>query len=285
MTTRHAARMLILIVAAALAVEDRIAAQVPSAAQGACTPQIAGPAVFDVPSVAVQPRFRLNGRTFPGPEAGAALFTLWASEASDYFDGPQLVLGETHLPPHTVRVVPGVYDVYYSWITGSDVPRNHLTRVLHRVSLDRDRDLTIDVPMIRVGGVKQHNGNPFGYDGARRAEPARRRLAGRGAAGRRTARGVPGGHDPGEVRLPVRLAAGRRLSEQPPRLRPAGGSSDQRKTSRAERAERYPAVRSSSTTARHFRTRFSSAGTSFCDAATARECASGRRTSRTRRFG
>ena len=109
-------------------------------------------------SVAVQPRFRLNGKAFPGPEAGAAVFTLWASEANEHFDGPQLVLGETQLPPHSVRVVPGVYDVYYSWIFGSDVPRNHLTRVLQGVSLDRDRDLTIDVPMIRVGGVKQHNG-------------------------------------------------------------------------------------------------------------------------------
>ena len=166
MTTRQAAKMLILFVtSAALAVEDRITAQVP-AAQDACARQTLGPAVVDVPSIAVQPRFRLNGKAFPGPEAGAAVFTLWASEANEHFDGPQLVLGETQLPPHSVRVVPGVYDVYYSWIFGSDVPRNHLTRVLQGVSLDRDQVLTIDVPMIRVGGVKQHNGNPFGYDGA-----------------------------------------------------------------------------------------------------------------------
>ena len=73
MTTRRAAKMLILVVAsAALAAEDRIAAQVPTAAQNACTRQTLGPAIVDVPSVAVQPRFRLNGKAFPGPEAGAA---------------------------------------------------------------------------------------------------------------------------------------------------------------------------------------------------------------------
>ena len=67
MTTRQAARMLVLVVVStALAVEDRIAAQASFAAQDACTPQILGPAVVDVPPVAVQPRFRLNRKAFPG---------------------------------------------------------------------------------------------------------------------------------------------------------------------------------------------------------------------------
>jgi hypothetical protein len=164
MTTRQAAKVLVLIVVStALAVEERIAARV--AAQDVCTPQTLGPAVVDAPSVVVLPRFRLNGKAFPGPAAGAALFTLWASEPSEFFDGPQLVLGETHLPPHPVRVVPGVYDVYYSWINGSNVPRNHLTHVLQAVRIDHDLELTVDVPMIRVAGFKRHNGSPFGYDG------------------------------------------------------------------------------------------------------------------------
>jgi hypothetical protein len=166
MTTRRAAKMAILfVVSTTLAVGDRTAAQALMGAQDVCTPQTLGPAVLNVPSVAVQPRFRLNRKAFPGPAAGAAVFTLWASESNEFFEGPQLVLGETHLPAHPVRVIPGVYDVYYSWISGSDVPRNHLTRVLQGVRIDADRELTIDVPMIRVAGLKHHNGSPFGYDG------------------------------------------------------------------------------------------------------------------------
>jgi hypothetical protein len=159
--------MLVLAVAsAALAAEGRIAAQRSLPRPDGCTTQRLGAAAIDVPSIVVQPRFLLNGKPFPGAEAGAALLTLWASEASELYQGPQLVLGETQLAHNSVRVVPGVYDVYYSWITGSGVPRNQLTRVLQSVTLDRDRELVVDVAMISVEGVKQHNGNPFGYDGA-----------------------------------------------------------------------------------------------------------------------
>src|SRR5829696_7449523 len=168
MQNRRAAGMLM--VAAALtaaAVHQRIAAQsAPPPRGGACTPQVLGPAVIDVPSIVVRPTFLLNGQPFPGGEAGAALLTLWASDARDGFDGPQLVLGETHLAGHDVRIVPGVYDVYYSWIAGSGVPRNEATRLLQGVVLDRSRELVVDVPMINLAGLKQHNGNPFGYDGA-----------------------------------------------------------------------------------------------------------------------
>lgn len=132
----------------------------------ACTPHTLGPTLLDVPSVAISPEFRLNGHPFPGVEAGIALFTLWASERNGPVDGPQLVLWESHSAPQTVRVIPGVYDIYYSWMNGSGVPRNQLTRVLEGVTLDRDRSLVVDVPMIRVSGVKQHNGNPFGFDGS-----------------------------------------------------------------------------------------------------------------------
>lgn len=167
MPIERMARMLVIVVAlAALAVEDRIAAQRSLPRPDACTTQALGPAVVNVPSIVVKPRFLLNGQPFPGAEGGAALLTLWASEASDLYSGPQLVLGETHLPHNSVRVIPGVYDVYYSWISGSGVPRNQLTRVLREVTLDRDRELIVDVAMIGVGGVKQHNGNPFGFDGA-----------------------------------------------------------------------------------------------------------------------
>ena len=46
----------------------------------------------------------------PSPERGpgSAVITLWASEPSPLFDGPQLSLGQTDAPPKSVRVVPGV---------------------------------------------------------------------------------------------------------------------------------------------------------------------------------
>ena len=131
-----------------------------------CTPQTLGPAIVDIPSVAINPRFLLNGQPFPGAEAGLAVFTLWASDTLELYNGPQLILGESNLPTHTVRVVPGVYDVYYSWMGGTGVPRNQHTRVMHRVTLDRDRALAIDVPMIRIGGRKLHNGSEFNFEGA-----------------------------------------------------------------------------------------------------------------------
>lgn len=131
-----------------------------------CQPHALGPVVADVPSVQVQPQFLLNGGPFPGPGGGSAAITLWASEPSDLFDGPQLLLGHTDEPPQSIRVVPGVYDVYYSWLSGSAIPRNHQTRVRKAVSIQSDGILRIDVPMIRVEGVKRHNGVAFADDGS-----------------------------------------------------------------------------------------------------------------------
>ena len=102
-----------------------------------CPRTTIGPVVVNVPSVRIRPTFRLDGKPFPGGRAGSAVITLWASEPSPLFDGPQLSLGQTDTPPKSVRVVPGVYDVYYSWEHGSGIPRNKLTRVLRRVSLQR----------------------------------------------------------------------------------------------------------------------------------------------------
>ena len=89
----------------------------------------------NVPSVRVQPVFRLNGKTFPSPRAGVGIFTLWASEPNALYSGPQLVLGHGHDQGLKVRVVPGVYDVYYSWVSGDAVPRNEWARVMRQVTL------------------------------------------------------------------------------------------------------------------------------------------------------
>ena len=69
-------RMLVLAVAStALAAEGRIAAQRSLPRPDGCTTQTLGVAAIDVPSIVVQPRFLLNGKPFPGAEAGAALLT------------------------------------------------------------------------------------------------------------------------------------------------------------------------------------------------------------------
>ena len=131
-----------------------------------CVRTTIGPVVVNVPSVRIRPVFRLDGKPFPGAQAGSAVITLWASEPSPLFDGPQLSLGQTDNPPKSVRVVPGVDDVYYSWQSGTRIPRNKLTRILERVSLQQDGELVVDVPMVRIAGFKRHNGKPFADDGS-----------------------------------------------------------------------------------------------------------------------
>lgn len=134
-------------------------------AQTVCTVQTLGPAVANIPSVRVQPVFRLNGKAFPSPRAGVGVFTLWASESNALYSGPQLVLGHGHEQGVKVRVVPGVYDVYYSWVSGNLVPRNQGARVMRHVSLQSDTKLIIDVPMIRITGRKLHNRDEFNFEG------------------------------------------------------------------------------------------------------------------------
>ena len=138
----------------------------PAALPADCVRTTIGPVVIDVPSVRIRPSFRLDGKPFPGGRAGSAVITLWASDPSPLFDGPQLSLGQTDQPPNSVRVVPGVYDVYYSWQSGSLIPRNKLTRILRRVSLLEDGELVVDVKMVRIAGFKRHNGKPFADDGS-----------------------------------------------------------------------------------------------------------------------
>src|SRR4030095_14232422 len=91
--------------------------------EGECTPIQLGDVVLNVPSVEIQPIFRLNGFPFPGSEAGVAVLTLWASHNRDLFNAPQLLIGQTDQSPEPFRVIPGVYDVYYSWLSGTRIPR------------------------------------------------------------------------------------------------------------------------------------------------------------------
>jgi hypothetical protein len=139
------------------------AAQLPPSG---CVRKTGGTQVVNVPSVEITPEFRLNGEPFPGPSAGVASFTLWASRPRDSYDGPQVELGRSDEPPAPVRVVAGVYDVYYTWVSGADVPRNQYTRLLRGVVLQSSRVLRVNVPMVQVQGEKRHNGAPFENGGS-----------------------------------------------------------------------------------------------------------------------
>ena len=228
-----------------------------------CVRTTIGPVVVDVPSVRIRPSFRLDGKPFPGAQAGSAVITLWASEPSPLFDGPQLSLGQTDEPPKSVRVVPGVYDVYYSWESGSRIPRNKLTRILQRVSLQQDGELVVDVPMVRIAGFKlpqrravrrrrQH----------RQAQPAARGRARRGAARRHRALAFRRPRDPRPLLAALRVGSGPHDPAKPARDRAAGalpGAGRRQRSSSTCRACRRTSC--SSATAPRSRARRSSAGT------------------------
>jgi hypothetical protein len=72
MPTRQAARLLVLLAAlAAVSVQERPAAEASSAA-ATCPPHALGPAIFDAPWRAIQPRFRSHQKPVPAGAGGAA---------------------------------------------------------------------------------------------------------------------------------------------------------------------------------------------------------------------
>src|ERR1041385_4690462 len=78
-----------------------------------------GEATLDVPSVLITPEFRLNGAAFPFDNTRYA--RIYLANA----DGYQVLLGATYAAlPQPVRVIPGVYDVVYEYVTGSGIPLN-----------------------------------------------------------------------------------------------------------------------------------------------------------------
>jgi hypothetical protein len=70
-------------------------------------------------------------------------------------------LGETSDGSYAALLIPGSYDVMYSYIIGSDaVPRNHLTAVQRNVGIKKAGTLDIDVPAVSVSGDFLVNGEP-----------------------------------------------------------------------------------------------------------------------------
>jgi len=116
----------------------------------------AGGDTLDVPFVSITPEFRLNGAAFPLDNTRYARLYL-ANE-----DGYQVFLGTTYaaLPP-AVRVIPGVYDVVYEYITGDGIPINHGAHLQRNLWIGADGTLQVDVPGIVVTGDFRHNGAAF----------------------------------------------------------------------------------------------------------------------------
>lgn len=129
---------------------------------GPCVDVSAGDsAAFDVPSVTITPQFRLNGKQFPVDA------TRYANVYLANADGYQVLLGSTStalLP--SVRVVPGLYDVVYEYVTGANIPLNHGARLMRNLWLGTDRTLTIEMSSVKVNAEFRHNGVLFANDAA-----------------------------------------------------------------------------------------------------------------------
>ncbi len=110
----------------------------------------------DVPSVLITPQFRLNGALFPNDNTRYARIYLADS------DGYQVLLGSTYNPaPPGVRLVPGVYDVVYEYVTGAGIPINRGARLRRNLWLGSDGSLPVDVASIELTGDFRHNGATF----------------------------------------------------------------------------------------------------------------------------
>ena len=110
---------------------------------------------FDVASIAITPDFKLNGKAFPVDDTRYAQIFLADS------DGYQALLGSTRDTPAAVRIVPGLYDVIYEYVTGAGIPLNHGARLMRNLWLDSDRTLRVDVTSVTVNADFDHNGVAF----------------------------------------------------------------------------------------------------------------------------
>ena len=124
---------------------------------GPCVDVAAGDGTtFDVASIEITPDFRLNGKAFPVDD------TRYAQVFLANTDGYQALLGSTRANPVApVRIVPGLYDVIYEYVTGTGIPLNHGARLMRNLWLDTDRTLRVDITSVTVNADFDHNGVAF----------------------------------------------------------------------------------------------------------------------------
>lgn len=124
--------------------------------------------------VEVLPQFLLDGAPFPQDPGETAVFTL------EDRDGFQVQLGASNAPQTARRVLPGVYDLYYTWQAGMQVPRNERARLLQSLWIHGDGTLRVDVPSVQVAGTLGLDGAPFPSSLAHRGRVSLQGVYGRG---------------------------------------------------------------------------------------------------------
>jgi hypothetical protein len=109
----------------------------------------------DIPVITLNGKVTVNGQV---PMANTGSVTLVNRETGD-----SLSLGRTSDPNYAAKlIVPGTYDVVYSWSGQSsnpiDVPRNGGARLRTGVSLLQSGMLNVDIPAITLNGKITVNG-------------------------------------------------------------------------------------------------------------------------------
>lgn len=102
---------------------------------------------IDVPAVRMTGAFRLDGAVPPASagETGRIL-------ARDERNGAQTELGKLHDQTYGALLIPGAYDVLYSYVGGSVVPVNGLGLLQSGVNIAAAGVLHINVPTVEVSG-------------------------------------------------------------------------------------------------------------------------------------
>ncbi|MCR9092911.1 MAG: hypothetical protein NXI30_01720 [bacterium] len=119
---------------------------------------------IDVPTVEITFTLLLNGVAFPAAVGETGDFLLRHVDS-----GAEFLLGQGANSPIVARVVPGAYQVIYSYRSGSIVPQN-THAVVDEVTLRRDGNYTVDLTAHPLFLDPSLDGAPFPLSSAERGE-------------------------------------------------------------------------------------------------------------------
>jgi hypothetical protein len=110
---------------------------------------------IDVPSVAITGALTIDGapEMHKGDDGN-----LWLQGVAGDRTHDRTFLGHTDAGSYAVRVLPGMYDIYYDALFDGVAPRNQNTRLRGGVAITRDTTLDIDVAGVTVRGSFKING-------------------------------------------------------------------------------------------------------------------------------
>jgi hypothetical protein len=102
--------------------------------------------------VTVSGALRVNGQAVSPSGEAHLLFRRQGSEVAT--PGASFSFAD-----YSVGLLPGTYDVFYASVTSDDaLPHNRFALVLEGVSIEADRTLDVDVPMVTLSGAVSVNG-------------------------------------------------------------------------------------------------------------------------------